>query len=59
MAVDIFPISLGFDQSYVLRSEGVIAVDAGAAGKGERFAQALKKASIRPQDVQLIVPYHS
>ena len=58
MAVDIFPISLGFDQSYVLRSEGVIAVDAGSAGKGERFAQALKKASINPHDVQLIVLTH-
>jgi hydroxyacylglutathione hydrolase len=58
MAVDIFPISLGFDQSYVLRSEGVIAVDAGSAGKGERFAQALKKASINPRDVQLIVLTH-
>lgn len=58
MAVDIFPISLGFDQSYVLRSEGVIAIDAGSAGKGERFAQALKIASINPHDVQLIVLTH-
>jgi len=58
MAVDIFPISLGFDQSYVLRSEGVIAIDAGSAGKGERFAQALKKAFINPHDVQLIVLTH-
>ena len=58
MAVDIFPISLGFDQSYVLRSEGVIAIDAGSAGKGESFAQALKKVSINPHDVQLIVLTH-
>jgi hypothetical protein len=54
MAVGIFPISLGFDQCYVLKSEGVIAVDAGFPGKGEHFAQGLKRASINPHDVQLI-----
>jgi len=58
MAVDIFPISLGFDQCYVLKSEGVIAVDAGFPRKGEHFAQGLKRASINPHDIQLIVLTH-
>jgi glyoxylase-like metal-dependent hydrolase (beta-lactamase superfamily II) len=58
MAVDIFQIELGFDQCYVLKSEGVIAVDAGAPNKGRNFARGLERASIHPQDVQLIVITH-
>lgn len=58
MAVDIFQIELGFDQCYVLKSEGVIAVDAGAPNKGRNFARGLERASIDPQDVQLIVITH-
>jgi glyoxylase-like metal-dependent hydrolase (beta-lactamase superfamily II) len=58
MAVGIIPIRLGFDQCYVLKSEGVIAIDAGFPGKGEHFAQGLKRASIHPHDVRLIVLTH-
>lgn len=58
MAVDIFQIELGFDQCYVLKSEGVIAVDAGAPNKGRNFARGLERASIHPQDVQLVVITH-
>ncbi len=58
MRVGIFPIRLGFDQCYVLKSDGVIAVDAGFPGKGERFAQGLKRASIDPHEVRLIVLTH-
>lgn len=58
MGVDIFPIRLGFDQCYVLKSEGVIAIDAGFPGKGENFVRGLRRASINPQDVQLIVLTH-
>jgi hydroxyacylglutathione hydrolase len=59
MAVDIFPIRLGFDQCYVLKSEGVIAIDAGTPGKGKIFAHGLQRASIDPQDVQLVVITHA
>jgi len=58
MSVGIFRIDLGFDQCYVLKSEGVIAVDAGAPGKGKRFAQGLERVSINPKDVQLVVITH-
>jgi glyoxylase-like metal-dependent hydrolase (beta-lactamase superfamily II) len=58
MEVDIFQIQLGFDQCYVLKSEGVIAVDAGAPNKGRVFVRGLERASIHPQDVQLIVITH-
>ena len=58
MGVGIFRIDLGFDQCYVLKSEGVIAVDAGAPGHGKRFAQGLERVSIHPKDVQLVVITH-
>jgi glyoxylase-like metal-dependent hydrolase (beta-lactamase superfamily II) len=58
MKVEIFPIGLGFDTCYVLRAGGVIAVDAGAPKKGKSFLRGLERASIRPEDVQLIVLTH-
>lgn len=57
-AVRIFPIDLGFDRCYVLKAEGVIAVDAGAPGKGRTFAQGLERATIPPGDVRLVVITH-
>ncbi len=58
MSVEIIPISLGFDQCYVLRADGVIAVDAGAPKKGAAFLRGLERASIRPEDVSLVVLTH-
>ncbi len=58
MKVDIIPIPLGFCQCYVLRADGVIAVDAGAPNKGKHFARALERAAIPPEHVRLIVLTH-
>lgn len=58
MTVEITPIRLGFDTCYVLRGAGVIAIDAGAPGKGKQFARGLVHAGIRPEEVQLIVLTH-
>jgi hydroxyacylglutathione hydrolase len=58
MTVDIFQIALGFDQCYILKSEGVIAVDAGAPNKGRNFKSGLEQVPINPQDVQLVVITH-
>jgi len=58
MAVEIIPIGLGFDQCYVLKADGVIAVDAGAPNRGAHFARGLKNASIHPHDVHLVVITH-
>jgi glyoxylase-like metal-dependent hydrolase (beta-lactamase superfamily II) len=58
MAVDIIEIALGFGQCYVLRADGVVAVDAGAPNKGESFVRSLERASISPEDVRLIVLTH-
>ena len=58
MKVQIIPIALGFCQCYVLRADGVIAVDAGAPNKGSRFARAMERAAIPPEEVRLIVLTH-
>lgn len=58
MTVEIIPIPLGFGTCYLLRERGVIAVDAGAPNRAERFQRALERASVRPEDVQLILLTH-
>lgn len=56
--VEIFTVPLGFDQCYVLRGDGVIAVDAGQPGKAKRFVGGLEAAGIAPRDVALVVLTH-
>jgi len=58
MNIDIISISLGFDQCYVLKGDGVIVVDAGQPNKGVAFIKALGNAGIKPHDVQLVVMTH-
>ena len=58
MSVDIITIPLGFDQCYVLKGDGVIAVDGGAPKKVEAFARALDTVAISPHDVKLVVLTH-
>jgi len=58
MAVNIQTIHLGFDQGYILQSEGVVLVDGGAPGKLGDFSQAIEGLSIHPGQVQLIVVTH-
>lgn len=58
MPVDIHTIDLGFDRCYVLKGDGVVAVDAGAPNRGAQFARGLKRAAIDPGDVRLVVLTH-
>lgn len=54
----IIPVTLGFDQCYLLQSGGAILVDAGTPGKAKAFAKALDRAGLAPRDVKLIVVTH-
>jgi glyoxylase-like metal-dependent hydrolase (beta-lactamase superfamily II) len=54
----ITPIPLGFDTSYVLQSDGVIVIDAGAPSMGKQFISGLTRAGIEASKVQLIVLTH-
>jgi glyoxylase-like metal-dependent hydrolase (beta-lactamase superfamily II) len=58
MTLKINTVPLGFDQCYVVQSEGIIAIDAGEPGKGGVFQKALRSASIRPEDVKLLLITH-
>lgn len=58
MISGIHSIALGFDQCYVVQSEGIIAIDAGAPGKGNTFEQGLVKAGIKPDDIKFILITH-
>jgi len=58
MALKIHTVSLGFDQCYVVQSDGVIAIDAGEPGKGSVFRKTLSKAGIRPNEVKLLLITH-
>ena len=58
MIVDIITIPLGFVQCYVLKGEGIVAVDSGAPGKGSLFARTLEAKGIRLQDLNLVILTH-
>jgi hydroxyacylglutathione hydrolase len=59
MVTEIYPIPLGFDTCYVLKHAGVIVLDAGQPKKGRAFAAALRRMSIPPQDIQLVLLTHA
>ena len=58
MSVEIHTVPMGFDQCYLVRSEGVIAIDAGAPGKVRNFSRRLYEAGISPGEMRLIVITH-
>ena len=58
MAVHIHPIHLGFDCSYVVQDKGTIMIDCGEPKKLKHFMQGIEKASIKPEEVKLIVLTH-
>lgn len=58
MSVDIISISLGFDQCYVLKGEGIVVVDSGEPQKGAVFARTLEKKGISLHDVRLVILTH-
>ncbi|MGA2769124.1 MAG: MBL fold metallo-hydrolase [Candidatus Bathyarchaeia archaeon] len=58
MNVEIFPFSLGFNDCYVIRDQGVILIDAGVPGKKTDFVRAMKSIRMEPQDIKLNVITH-
>ena len=58
MGVDIFTISLGIDQCFVLRGDGIVVVDSGEPNKGSVFTRTLESIGINPKDVKLVVLTH-
>jgi len=58
MAINIYPISMGFDTIYAVRGEGVILIDGGDPQRIERLKEGVERASIKPEDIRLIILTH-
>lgn len=58
MDVTITSVPLGFCQCYVLRGDGIIAVDAGAPNHGYKLLRALRSDHLRASDLDLVVITH-
>ena len=58
MEPDIFSIPLGFDQCYIIRGESAVMVDGGQPKKIKSFLKGLKKASISPESIKLLILTH-
>jgi glyoxylase-like metal-dependent hydrolase (beta-lactamase superfamily II) len=59
MKTEVFSIPLGFDTCYLLKADGVIALDAGQPKRGRAFRNGLRRAGIRPHDVGLVLLTHA
>lgn len=55
MKTEIFPLSLGFDNCYIIREQGMIMIDGGSPKKKDDFTKAIKKIPIEPKDIGLLV----
>lgn len=58
MAINIYPIPMGVDTVYALRGEGVILIDGGDPHKITNFTRGVERASIKPEEIRLIVLTH-
>lgn len=58
MEMNIFPIKMGLDTVYIVRGEGVVVIDGGDPHKIAKFKKGIEKASIKPEDIQLIALTH-
>jgi glyoxylase-like metal-dependent hydrolase (beta-lactamase superfamily II) len=55
MKAEIFPFSLGFNDCYVIQEQGMIMIDGGPPNKKMDFIKAMKKISLNPENIKLIV----
>lgn len=58
MSITIHSISLGITRVHIIKGEKTIIIDGGMAGQAKKFAKAIEKLSIKPQDIVLIVLTH-
>ena len=58
MGSSIHTISLGFDNTYIVKNKGAIMIDCGEPKKGKDFLKGLEAAGIKPEEIQLIILTH-
>ncbi|MGD0495900.1 MAG: MBL fold metallo-hydrolase [Candidatus Bathyarchaeia archaeon] len=55
MKAEIFPFSLGFNECYIIREQGVIMIDGGTPKKKTDFIKAMKNIPLEPENIKLVV----
>ena len=58
MEIKIVPIRMGVDTIYAVRGEGAILIDGGDPHKLQNFKQGIEKASIKAEEIKLIIQTH-
>jgi len=58
LGISIHPISLSIDTLYAMRGDQVIVIDGGANSNVGKFEEGLAKASIKPDEVKLVILTH-
>ena len=58
MGTNIHTIPMGFDHGYIVQEQGTILIDGGAPKQAKSFSKALENASIKPEEIKLIVLTH-
>ena len=49
---------MGAGNCYVIKDKGAIMIDSGTPNKGKNFVKSLKKLSIKPEDIKLVILTH-
>ena len=58
MNTEIHRLVLGFTNCFLIKEEGMVLIDAGGPGKGNQFLKEMRRLSISPEDVSLILLTH-
>ena len=58
MNTEIHRLVLGFTYCYLIKEEGLILIDTGSPGKGSQFLKQIRRLSISPEDISLILLTH-
>jgi glyoxylase-like metal-dependent hydrolase (beta-lactamase superfamily II) len=58
MDIEIFPIRIRYDTVYAVRAAGVIVIDGGDPHEIKKFLRGIERASIKPEEIRLIVLTH-
>ena len=58
MAVKIYPVTLGFNQAYILKDSGTVMIDGGPPGKSRAFFKEMKSIPVTPHGISLLILTH-
>ncbi len=58
MSVTVHPITLGFNECFLIQGKGVILIDGGGPNQARGFLEAIERLAVEPKEIQLIVITH-